>query len=80
MERHARESLNHQRKYVIFQTPTTSASGNIDDTIKESIPQQPIPVVEIRDHMAEKNIVRSLSTKEDTEGRNVSEHSAFNDT
>lgn len=80
MSEHTRKSLNHQRQYIVLQTPATSTRGNINNAIEKRISQQPIPVIEVRDHMTEKNVVGSLAAKENTKRGNVSKNSTFNNT
>ena len=54
-------------------------SRNADDTPKEGLTQQPIPIVEIRDHMTQENIIRLLSSEEAAEPCGGLEDGAFDD-
>ena len=65
------ECLDHQRKDVLLEAPPARARCDVNDTVKKRVPEQPIAIVEIRDHMAQKDVISLLATKKDAKRCNV---------
>ena len=60
------ECLNHEWENVVLQTSATGAGGNVDYRVEKRESKQPVPVIEVRNHMAEEDVIGALFPKEDT--------------
>lgn len=44
---------------------------HIDNAGEEGLAEKPVTVIQVCDHMTQENVIRLLSTKEDTEPRDI---------
>lgn len=60
------ESLRHERENVLFQVSSSETGGDIDYALKECVSQKPVTIIEVCNHMAQKNVICLLSLEKDT--------------
>lgn len=60
------ESLRHERKDVLFQVSTSKTGSDIDYALKECVSQKPVAIIEVCNHMAQKDVISLLSLEKDT--------------